>query len=122
MRLDALFHPSELAVDLLDHPVKRRALIETGFARSQIAQAVAHEVQRDFDDVQRLSPLLQVAIKLDLGHRDQVEMIGKPRHLVLDMGAKVAREAVRAIVNGHFHFGPIIDRSGTVSQCRPALG
>ena len=122
MRLDPLFHSSELAVDLFDRPVKCRALIETGFARSQIAQAVAHEVQRDFDDVQRLSPLLQVAIKLDLGRRDQVEMIGKPRHLVLDMGADVAREAVRAIVNGHFHFGPIIDRLGVVSQCRPALG
>lgn len=67
MTPDLFLQASDLAVDLRHQQVKSRPLIVTGFACAQIAKAVAHEVQRDLYDVQRLPSLLQVTVELDLG-------------------------------------------------------
>jgi hypothetical protein len=37
-------------------------------------------------------------------------MIGKPDHLILDIGLNLGRDVLRSIVNGDFHFGRILDR------------
>jgi hypothetical protein len=79
----------DLAVDLLHQQVKSRQLIATDFAGAEIAQAVAHEAERHPYDVQRLPSLLQVAVELDLGRRDQVEVIRKPYHLTLDISSNL---------------------------------
>ena|ERR1700693_1893946 len=67
MSPDLFLQASELAVDLFHQQVEGRSLLATGFACAQIAKAVAHEMQRDLYDVQRLPSLLQVAVELDLG-------------------------------------------------------
>jgi hypothetical protein len=110
MRPDLSLQASDLAVDLRQHQVESRPLIATGFACTQIAKAVAHEVQRDLYDVQRLPSLPQGAVELDVGRRDQVDVIGKPDHLVLYIGPNLGREILRSIVNGDFRFGRILDR------------
>ena len=96
------------------HVVKVTLQVAAGFACADIGQPVAHDMQRDLDDVKRLPPLLQVAVELDFGRRDQVAVIGKPNHLLLNISPNLDREIVRSIVNSHFHFGRIFDRSRVI--------
>ncbi len=121
MRLDPFLQLRYLAVDLVHRKVESGALIATGLVGADILQPVAEEMQRDLDHVQRLPPLLQVAVELDLGRRDQVEVIGESHHLLLNVSANLGRETVRSIVNRHFHFSRMVDRSCMLRKCRPAL-
>ena len=113
MRRDPFFQLRDLADDLVHRQVERGAQVAADFVCADIGQPVAHNVQRDLDDVQRLPPLLYVSVELDLGRRDQVEVIGKPYHLPLNVSANLSREIVRSIVNGHFH-GRIFDRTRVI--------
>src|SRR5450756_3243750 len=75
MGLDLLFQLRELTVELVDRQIKGGALLAAGLVGTQVGQPVTHQMQRDLDDLQGLPPLLQVAVELNLGRSDQVEMI-----------------------------------------------
>src|SRR5450759_1972642 len=75
MGLDLLFQLRELTVELCERQIKGGALLTARLVGTQVGQPVTQQMQRDLDDLQRLPPLFQVAVELNLGRPDQVEMI-----------------------------------------------
>src|SRR5450759_256185 len=110
MGRDLRFQLRELTVELVDRQIKGGALLAAGLVGPQVGQPVTHQMQRDLDDLQGLPSLLQVAVELNLGPPDPVEMVCERGYLVGGIDAKRRSDRVRPVVDVHFDTDRIVHR------------
>lgn len=100
---DPLLEARQFTVELVDRQYKRGTLEPASLVGAEVGQPVTQQVKRDLYNLQRLPSLLQVAVELDLGRCDQIEVICERGHFRSGVAAEFRFDGVCPIVNGHFH-------------------